>query len=63
MFFTITHYEKHTGAEFCCDTCNKRYIETLRDGVIDGPWWYVRYNLTDEYPSLWICNNCKEGME
>jgi hypothetical protein len=58
MFFTITHYERNRGLEFCCDTCNKRFIEEW-----NGAWWYVRYNVFDEHPALWICNSCKEELE
>ena len=57
MHFTITHEEKHTGMEFCCDTCNKRCIS------VNESWWYVRYNIFDKHPSMWICNDCKEEME
>ena len=55
MWFTHTLDEEHLGVELCCDTCNK----LAKDKHL---WWYVRYNASDEYPSLWICNKCKEDL-
>jgi len=61
MHFTRTRDEKHYGMEFCCDICNRKADEHPR--WVGNNWWYLRYSETDEYPSMWICKECKEGFE
>ena len=55
VLFTKTYEEKHRGVELLCDTCNK-FPELNTDT------WYYRSNLFDKYPSMWLCNTCKESM-
>ena len=54
--FTIRTEERYRGAELLCDTCNQFPDPTK------GTWYY-RSNIKDRYPSMWICNTCKESME
>lgn len=61
MHFTPTRREKHFGAELCCDLCNKQPAGPV--GSAGAFWWYVRYNIFDEHPSMWICDECKEEIE
>ncbi len=55
MIFTAWFREKHRGLEFCCDWCNKQADDSHF-------WWYQRYSINDEYPSNWVCNECKESV-
>ena len=54
--FTKRVDEQFRGVELLCDTCNN-YPDPTKDT------WYWRMNRSDKYPSLWICNTCKESME
>jgi len=53
MHFTIQMAEKHRGMELNCDWC----FSQCRYG------WYQRFNISDEYPSNWVCTQCKESVE
>ena len=61
MHFTLTKDEEFMGAEMCCDLCNK--LAKAHTRLIGNTWFYVRYNVTDLFPSLWICNDCKEELQ
>ena len=61
MHFTRTRNEQYPGMEFCCDLCNRKAEGHPRG--IGNHWWYARYNEKDQFPSLWICDTCKESVE
>tara|TARA_Y100001963_G_scaffold122888_1_gene172498 strand:- start:170 stop:355 length:186 start_codon:yes stop_codon:yes gene_type:complete len=60
MHFTLWIRENPAtrGMEMLCDWCNKSAI----DNPV-GLWYYQRYNIFDEYPSNWVCHECKESVE
>ena len=60
MHFTFYLLEpaKTTGAELCCDWCNKKCHLSLGDR-----WYYQRYNEEDEWPSNFVCYDCRVAME
>ena len=61
MRFTRTRDEENYGAEICCDICNK--LANQHPRWVGNNWWYVRYNIFDVFPSMWICKECKEELE
>jgi hypothetical protein len=56
MHFTPWFREQYRGVELVCDWCNKGADDS-------GFWWYQRYSVDDQYPSNWVCNECKDDVQ
>ena len=56
--FYLLEAQRTRGAELCCDWCNRMYHSKIK-----GRWYYQRYDKSDEWPSNFVCYDCRLAME